>query len=104
MGRLDRSLKFLIKSVALQRDNIAGLRSNGPSSIVGQRIEKQRNLAAVRRATSAIWKASAIMASELVMRPRPLEFADVVEQSVALAPIKVGRRRQDARQLGPEEP
>jgi len=80
MGRLDR---FLIKSVAL----VTTLRlafERTLFAIVGQRIEKQRNLAAVRRATSAIWKASAIMASELVMRPRPLEFADVVEQSVAL--------------------
>jgi hypothetical protein len=46
-----------------------------------------------------MWSVSAITASELVMT-RPLEFADIVGQSVALAPIQVAgrdfnRRRAD---------
>ena len=82
---------------------ITGLPTGAPVGNIHQcmlqRIER-RSRAAVWRATSAIWKISAITAGELVMRPRPQEFADVVEQSVALAPIKVAgrdfnRRRAD---------
>ena len=64
-----------------------------------RRIE-QRSPAAVRRATSAIWKVSAITAGELVMRPRPQEFADVVKQSVVLTPIKVAGREFNRRCAG----
>jgi hypothetical protein len=64
-----------------------------------QRIE-QRSPAAVRRAMSAIWKVSAITAGELVMRPRPQEFADVVKQSVVLTSIKVAGREFNRRCAG----